>query len=284
MTLGAGGSGAEGAGPALSDAALEALRAIGLRSDLARRLTPDAGERVLRSVVDATVALFQAEAASIALYDATTDRLVFRVAAGEQGQGVVGLSVPPDQGLVGYVYTSGQALAISDVRADPRFGRAFAESTEYVPRSIVAVPLTDADGTVGVLEVLDKKDEAAFSLRDIELASVFARQAAVAISATRVERDVSELLGTVLGGLVRSTEPTGEVAGPDRTVDELVAAATSELDRDDPSHLWALVEQIARVRTATPDQLALVTDLLGVLGDHADRDRSARSSRFRRGR
>ena len=272
--------GAGGAG--LSDAALDALRAIGLRSDLARRLTPDAGERVLRSVVDATVALFQAEAASIALYDATTDRLVFRVAAGEQGQGVVGLAVPPDQGLVGHVYTSGQALAISDVRADPRFGRAFAESTQYVPRSIVAVPLTDAHGTVGVLEVLDKRDEAAFSLRDIELASVFARQAAVAISATRVERDVSELLGTVLAGLVGSTGAPSDVAGP--VVGELVAAATSELDRDDTSRLWALVEQIARVRAATPDQLALVTDLLAVLAEHADRERAARSGRFRRNR
>jgi GAF domain-containing protein len=207
---------------------------------------------------------------------------VFRVAAGEQGQGVVGLSVAPDQGLVGYVYTSGQGLAISDVRADPRFGRAFAESTQYVPRSIVAVPLTDAHGTVGVLEVLDKRGEEAFSLRDIELASVFARQAAVAISATRVERDVSELLGTVLAALVGSAGNGADASGP--IVAELVAAATAELDRDDPSHLWALVEQIARVRAATPDQLALVTDLLAVLGDHADRARAARSSRSRRGR
>lgn len=274
----------------LSSAAVEALRAIGLRSETARRLAPDAGERVLRSVVDATVTLFQAEAASIALYDASSDRLVFRVAAGEQGQGVVGLAVPPDQGLVGYVYTSGQALAISDVRADPRFGRAFAESTQYVPRSIVAVPLTDAHGTVGVLEILDKRDEQAFSLRDIELASVFARQAAVAISATRVERDVSELLSAVLAGLIGSAATDGGAgsgAGADAAtpvIDELVAAATAELDRDDPSHLWALVEQVARVRAATPDQLGLVTDLLAVLGDHADRDRSARSSRFRRGR
>lgn len=274
--------GDEAAGARLSAASLDALRAIGLRSEAARRLMPDAGESVLRSVVDATVALFQAEAASIALYDATTDRLVFRVAAGEQGQGVVGLSVAPDQGLVGYVYTSGQALAISDVRADPRFGRAFAESTQYVPRSIVAVPLTDAHGTVGVLEVLDKRGEEAFSLRDIELASVFARQAAVAISATRVERDVSELLGTVLAALVGSAGNGAGAAGP--IVDELVAAATAELDRDDPSHLWALVEQIARVRAAAPDQLALVTDLLAVLGDHADRARAARSSRSRRGR
>lgn len=267
----------------LSAAAVDALRSIALRSEAARRLTPGAGESVLRSVVDATVTLFQAEAASIALYDPSTDRLVFRVAAGDQGQGVVGLSVPPDQGLVGYVYTSGQALAISDVRADPRFGRAFAESTQYVPRSIVAVPLTDAHGTIGVLEVLDKRDEAAFSLRDIELASVFARQAAVAISATRVEQDAAALLDVVLTRLISSVEGEGRDAA-EPVIAELVAAATAELGRGDSSHLWTLVEQVARVRAAAPEQLALVTDLLAVLADHADRDRTGRSSRFRRAR
>ena len=99
----------------LGDDALVALRAIGLRAETARRLELGSAEAVLRSIVDATVALFQAEAASIALYDAASDRLVFRVAAGHQGQGVVGLAVPPSQGLVGYVYTTGQALALSDV-------------------------------------------------------------------------------------------------------------------------------------------------------------------------
>ena len=69
-----------------------------------------------------------------------------------------------------------------------RFGRAFAERTGYVPTSIVAVPLTDEQGTIGVLQVLDKRDSNAFTLRDVELASVFARQAAIAISASRVER------------------------------------------------------------------------------------------------
>ena len=45
-----------------------------------------------------------------------------------------------------------------------------------------------------MLEVLDKRASAAFSLRDVELASVFARQAAVAIRASRVERDTRALL------------------------------------------------------------------------------------------
>ena len=269
-----------GRGGRLDRDAIDALRAVALRADAARRLDLGSTRTVLRSIVDATVTLFQAEAASIALYDAATDRLVFTVAAGEHGQGVVGLSVPPSQGLVGYVYTTGQALALSDVERDARFGRAFAEQTAYVPRSIVAVPLTDEDGTIGVLEVLDKRDQAAFSLRDIELAAVFARQAAVAITASRVERDVASLLTSVLAELAGDDEATSSGARDrQRSVAEIVAASTRGLDPDDQSPLWALVEQIARVRQADPAQLALLTDLLAVVAEHAERAARGRSRR-----
>lgn len=259
----------------LSADGLALLRAIGLRAEAARRLRIGSAEAVLRSIVEATVALFGSEAASIALYDPVTDRLVFRVAAGAQGQGVVGLSVPTSQGLVGYVYTTGQALALADVRKDARFGRQFAEQTQYVPRSIVAVPLTDDHGTMGVLEVLDKRDEASFSLRDIELASVFARQAAVAIGASRVERDLAELLRSVLASLA-----SGDAG--DAPLEEIVGAATAGLARDDESQLWVLVDRVARIGRADPVQLALVADLLGVVAEHAERAaRPRRSSKIR---
>jgi GAF domain-containing protein len=157
------------AAPSLGPAAMELLQAIALRAETARRLHGESSRAVLRSVVEATVALFDAEAASIALYDASADRLVFEVAAGEQGQGVIGLSIAPDQGIAGYVFRTGQSLALSDVERDARFGRAVAEKTAYLPRSIVAVPLIDGETTIGVLEVLDKRSAETFSLRDIEL-------------------------------------------------------------------------------------------------------------------
>jgi signal transduction protein with GAF and PtsI domain len=251
------------------------LQAIALRGEAARRLEAGSARAVLRSVVEATVALFEAEAASIALYDAVTDRLVFEVAAGEQGQGVIGVSIKPDQGIAGYVFTTGQALALSDVANDPRFGRAVAERTAYVPRSLVAVPLVDEHGTIGVLEVLDKRSHAAFSLQDIELAGVFARQAAVAISASRVERDLASLLRATL---VELAPP--EALPADRAIDEIVAAATAGLGREDDSRLWALVEQVARIRRADPAALELVTDLLAALARQAERESRSR----RRGR
>ena len=49
---------------------LHALEEVALRAAAAGRLEPPRGEAVLRSVVDATVALFDAEAASIAIHDA----------------------------------------------------------------------------------------------------------------------------------------------------------------------------------------------------------------------
>ena len=166
-----------------SEPALELLAAIAARAEAAGRLEPPGGAAVLRSIVDATVVLFDAEAASIALYDAATDRLVFRVAAGAQGQGVVGVSIMPHEGVAGYVFSTGQPIAIVDVAADPRFGASTAEQTGYVPRSILAVPLIDDEDSLGVLEILDRRSGEGFALRDVELAGVFARQATVAIRA-----------------------------------------------------------------------------------------------------
>jgi GAF domain-containing protein len=254
--------------------AVSLLEAIALRAEAGRRVYGDSARAVLRSIVDATVTLFDAEAASIALYDAASDRLVFEVASGEQGQGVIGLSIAPDQGIAGYVFRTGQALALSDVARDARFGRAVAEQTAYLPRSIVAVPLVSDDRTIGVLEVLDKRSAATFSLRDIELAAVFAGQAATAIGATRVERDVGSLLESGLRALAGADVPE------QATLDEIVAAASGDLGRDDSSRLWPLADVIARLRTADPDQLELVTDILDALHRRATRD----SRRRRRSR
>ncbi|HYI66467.1 MAG TPA: GAF domain-containing protein [Candidatus Limnocylindrales bacterium] len=254
-----------------TDAALAALVAAARRSDIGRRIQGDIETRLLQSIVDATVQLFDAEAASIALFEQDPDRLEFRVAAGEHGAGAVGLTVPPTQGIAGFVYSTGQALALSDVANDPRFNRDAAEQTGYVPRSIAAAPLLDEDGTVGVLQVLDKRGSPTFSLRDMELLAVFAGQATVAIGAARVQRDTDRLLRSVLGQVAPDLD--GE------QVDRLVTAATNDLDADDDAPFWRLVEQVARLRALTDRETALLADILDVVAAHAGRARRPRAGR-----
>jgi GAF domain-containing protein len=271
---GAAGEGDDGRSDALPAAARAALREIVRRAAIAGHLSPPAGEAVLRSIVEATVDLFGAEAASLALYEPTTNELVFRVAAGSQGQAVVGLSIPPDQGIAGYVFTTGQPLALADVERDTRFGRAAAEQTGYVPRSLVAVPLLDDDGAIGVLEVLDKRDAIAFDLRDVELAAVFARQAAVAIRSSSLDRDVRALVRDALARLAGVGDGTVDEAA----IDAIVRDASRDLDGEDGT-TWALADEIARLRSADPDEIELVRELLDVLARRAERSADARARR-----
>jgi GAF domain-containing protein len=247
-------------------AALQGLRLAVRRSSAARRLEGDAEQTLLQTIVEATVTLFEAEASSIALFERDPDRLEFRVAAGAQGAGAIGLSVPPSRGIVGYVYSTGQPLALSDVMSDPRFDRATAERTGYVPRSIAAVPLVDQDQTVGVLQVLDKHTSPTFSLRDMELLSVFARQAAAAIRAARVQRDTTQLIRAVLRDI-------GGDQLTEQDVESLVSTATADLDRNAEVPFWQLVDRVVQLRELGDRELRLVADILEVIAAHASRGR-----------
>lgn len=100
--------------------------------------------------------LYGAAACSCALADPDGSSLVFMAADGAGADLIVGVAMPVGRGIAGYVALSGQPLAVSDVSRDERFARDVAESTDYVPTTILAAPIFDPAGdTLGVIEVLD---------------------------------------------------------------------------------------------------------------------------------
>lgn len=112
-------------------------------------------EGLTRSVA-AVRELFDAAACSCALANADGAGLTFTAADGVGAAEVIGVEVPVGRGLVGWTAMSGQPVAVRDVRSDARFARDIAESTGYVPTTILAAPFFDPAGeVVGVLEVLD---------------------------------------------------------------------------------------------------------------------------------
>lgn len=221
-------------------------------------------QKLLQSIVDATASLFDAEASSIALFERDPDRLEFRVASGAHGAGAIGLTVKPSEGIAGFVFSTGQAISLSDVASDPRWDQKAAERTGYVPRSIATVPLLDEEGTIGVLQVLDKRGTESFSLHDMELLGVFAAQATTAINATRVQAGSARLLAEVLR----------QLAGDGMTseqVDALVSDATRGLDDHADTPFWHLVDHVEALRTLGERDLTLVADILNVVARHAER-------------
>ena len=139
-----------------------------------------ASTSLLQSIVEVARAIFSARAASIFLLDEDADELVFEAVAGE-GQGeLVGRRLPSGTGIAGWVLVTRQPLVLEDVAGDPRFARDTAESTGYVPRALMAVPLLHGERALGVLQVLDPGSER-FSLDEMDLLGQFAAQAAIGL-------------------------------------------------------------------------------------------------------
>jgi GAF domain-containing protein len=149
---------------------------------------------LLRSVAEVARAIFGARAASIFLLDEATDELVFEAVAGEGSDKLLGRRFPSSTGLAGWVLVTRQPFVIEDVSEDPRFARDFAETTGYVPRGLMAVPLLHQERALGVLEVLDRPQRSRFSLQEMDLLALFANQAAVALDLLRSARRAKEVL------------------------------------------------------------------------------------------
>jgi GAF domain-containing protein len=148
----------------------------------------EAFRALLQSTVETARAIFHAKASSVFLLDEDADELVFEAVAGE-GQGkLVGRRFPSSTGVAGWVLVTRQPLVVDDLAEDTRFSRYAAESTGFVPKSLMAVPLLTEDSALGVLEVLDRAEDTPFTLADIDLLGLFANQAAVALDLLRRAR------------------------------------------------------------------------------------------------
>ncbi|MEK6276252.1 MAG: GAF domain-containing protein [Actinomycetota bacterium] len=151
-------------------------------------------QKLLQSVVEVARAIFGAKASSIFLWDEETDELVFEAVAGEGAETLVGQRFPSSTGVAGWVLVTRQSLVIEDVTADPRFSTEVAESTGYVPKGLMAVPLLHEEQVLGVLEVLDRPQRSQFSLVEMDLLGLFANQASIALDLLRRARRAGKVL------------------------------------------------------------------------------------------
>jgi GAF domain-containing protein len=119
---------------------------------------------------------------------------VFEAVAGEGAGELVGRRFPSSTGIAGWVLVTRQPLVVEELSDDPRFAREAAESTGFVPKGLMAVPLLHEDRSLGVLEVLDRPQKAAFSLAEMELLGRFANEAAIALDLLQRAREARSVL------------------------------------------------------------------------------------------
>jgi GAF domain-containing protein len=172
---------------------------------------------LLQWIVEVARAIFSAKAASIFLHDEEADELVFEAVAGEGSDSLIGTRFPSSTGIGGWVLVTRQPLVIDDLEQDPRHSRETAESTGYVPKAMMSVPLLHDERALGVLNVLDRSQAVEFSLGQMELLGLFANQAAIALDLLQRARHARAVLTQ---------------SGSDAGVIARIASALEDLDEE----------------------------------------------------
>lgn len=165
-------------------------------------MAPRAAEELLTAITTNARRLLGAAACSIALLSPDESELIYTASAvGGEGE-VHGLRLPADEGVAGWVVQSEQPIEVRDLGRDPRFSRAAAERTGYLPDAILAVPIRTPRRLLGVLSVLDRDIGRPGAAHDLQLLGMVADVAALALETVAAFDDLGRVL---LNGLALAT-------------------------------------------------------------------------------
>jgi sigma-B regulation protein RsbU (phosphoserine phosphatase) len=130
-----------------------------LLCELNRRLaTFGSLDELLTHATSRTRELFDAEGCALLLVDHATREFRFPVSsqrATNQAARLSEIRFPIQQGVAGWVFANGQAVAIDDAQHDPRFYKGVDRDTGTTTRSLLAAPLRTSEGAIGVIEVIN---------------------------------------------------------------------------------------------------------------------------------
>ncbi len=148
--------------------------------------------KILDIIIESAKTLLKAEASSLLLLDDTSNELYFASATGDVSGRLRNLTVPLDKGIAGACVRTGKVTVVDDIAQEKEFYPLIDKLTGFITKSIIAAPLTIAGKTIGVIEVLNKKNHQPWTQEDKELLIIIAAQAAQVIQNAQLHLQARE--------------------------------------------------------------------------------------------
>lgn len=207
----------------------------------------------IKDLLELSAVELGAREASVLIRDGAEGDLRFLAATGEVAQKLLDLKVPAGKGIAGFVMSSGQPMAVSDVGEESSFYAEVDKETGYSTEMILATPLSHNDEMIGVLEYINRPGEPPhkpFTPEEMDKAAHFANAIASLVNAyesAKLFRDLGEKI-------VRSDEDLDMTS-----VREWLAQIRSSAEHREMMDLAILIREIASRGNA---ERALCRDIL----------------------
>ncbi len=146
---------------------------------------------LLEIIMKTAAEVMKTHVASLLRVDVDAGELVFQVALGDKGGELKDkFRVKIGEGIAGAVAQTGQSLIVNDVSNDARFAKRFDDSTGFITKAILCVPMHAKNKVIGVLQAINPVNGLPFSADDQFLFETFADQAAIALENARMHGEV----------------------------------------------------------------------------------------------
>jgi signal transduction protein with GAF and PtsI domain len=118
--------------------------------------------RSIQEILRATAADIGSTEASVLVRDGDQGDLRFLCAIGQVAEQLVNMTIPSGKGIAGFVLSSGQPIAVSNVEQDAAFYKEVDKATGFSTEMILATPLRHDGEVIGVLEYINRAGDPPF--------------------------------------------------------------------------------------------------------------------------
>ncbi len=148
--------------------------------------------QMLDQIIRLTQDSLNANASSVLLFGDRGDDLYFAATSGPVDEALQKVRISSKSGIAGQVLQSGQPRLVNDVSRNIDFDHNIDAATGFRTKSLVCAPLIVNGRSLGVIEVLNKRDGSQFDDHDLNTVVTVANEAAMAIENTRLHETVLE--------------------------------------------------------------------------------------------
>lgn len=242
---------------------------LNISRDLASTLDLDV---LLRKILRVAVNLSNAESALVFLFDETKGGIVLQISSSLQNSSTILSSDLSSDSIAGQVAAKGKPIIVPQISPDQR---PIVSADPLLPtpiRSLIAVPLVAKDKVQGVLQVVNKK-QGLFTDADVDVLTVLAAQAAIAVENSRLYQQadlINELVHELRTPLASILTITYLLKRSDLTEDQRLQFTESIADEVTRlNNLASSYLEYSRLETGRLTFTASLIDLCAVLQECA---------------
>ena len=212
---------------------------------------------LLQFIIHSAADLVESQAALLLLLDPLNQRLSFAAATGREPQELSAVPVPLEGSIAGSIFRDNRPLILNQVGGEDR---GTPSSLGFRTRNLAGVPMRIRGEVVGVLEAVNKRG-GEFAEDDLQVLSIIASQAAVAIHNARLLEDLREA-NQALGRLDRLKSDFMAIASHElRTPLGLIlgyaAILQEESEEGAAEHATAVLDSAMRMRSLIEDMTSM---------------------------